>query len=1139
MPSFRGRGSAFVLVLGLALFALPGIALAQGVCGTAAGLFQIDGQFYSANGLVDWAQGDSGQGVFDASGNPLLTPSIHDRDPHWAGNATDMTAFSGSGNKNNDDISPGEQPWSWGPGSGPAKNDLTDVYAHSARVSDHLWLFLGASTRANNGASHIDFEFNQAGFTRLGTTSGTIVGNGSDAGRTAGIDFIVSVDYTDGGSVPVVSFRTWQWVGDHFEFVPEDLDPAAVFVCTNDTDVPAPPWGAIAPNGDPSDTVIPYQFVEIGVDLTALMVDPSVFCTDVSTLLFKTRSAPSFTAELKDLALYPFSILEPPACAITPDRESICEGETVELCTPEAPAGANYSYAWSGPGGPYADAPCITTGLTGTYSVVVTDLDTGCASEGCSYDLVVHPLPPCTITADTNVICADGSARFCGPEAPAGSAYSYQWDGPAGPYPDQRCLDVTAEGMYSLTVTDLGTGCQSAGSCQATLTVHPLPESSITGAGLICQDGQAELCGPEGNFEYRWDGPAGPYGDVRCILTSTAGTYRLVIVDRGTGCVSTPAVHELLVAGNPGCEITGPASVCPDSFIELCGPEGDFTYSWEGPGGPYPDQACIEVQEPGAYQLTVGDSNGCLSVCEHEVTLDANVSASELEDLWLCTGERAEFCVTASGTGPLTFQWFHDGSPIEGATDNCYAIPSLSGGDVGTYSVDVSGKCNTVTRSASLDLADVEVSSLTNLYLCEGQTAEICPVVTGRGPFTYTWRHDGMILAGQNDSCLVIDEVTDLDEGEYCVTVQGYCGDPVEACGTLYVGTCEEFCGLTQGFYGNAGGKWNGLTTLELLDQLITAESPLRVGVLGVRSVTFAEGSEECVINLLPGGGPAKSLPEGLGDVEVDPTLCETDPPLQHMPGRLRNILLAQTITLSLNVRLDPNLNDMDICGFMIMIPILPGPDGLHGTGDDIPDNDHPRFVEIAPSVLDALDALELDHTVWGLLTLANRSLAGNLPFDLNLGDVAGAVGSINDLVDECALTIHCEAPVEAQAEGGRPLERLDSLDDGQPTVGARPDRPVFGMNLLSASPIQTSSGLRVHFSLPEESRVRFAVFDVTGRIVAEVPESVSGAGEHTMDLDLDRSRSTASGVYFLRLEARGVETGTAYVKNHKMILIR
>jgi hypothetical protein len=97
------------------------------------------------------------------------------------------------------------------------------------------------------------------------------------------------------------------------------------------------------------------------------------------------------------------------------------------------------------------------------------------------------------------------------------------------------------------------------------------------------------------------------------------------------------------------------------------------------------------------------------------------------------------------------------------------------------------------------------------------------------------------------------------------------------------------------------------------------------------------------------------------------------------------------------------------LCEQVIMIPILPGPDGIRGTEDDVPDNEHPRIVSISPDVFAALDALGLPHTAGGALALANLALAAALPPSVvvSLGDIVTAVGSVNDLVDECALTIH------------------------------------------------------------------------------------------------------------------------------------
>jgi hypothetical protein len=1104
-------------------------------CGIAAGQFQIDGQFYSSSGYIDWAQGPAGQGVFDGSGMPLLSPSLYDRDPHWAGGAVDPDHFAGEGNKNDDYIGLGEEPWTWGPGNGPQKNDLTDIYAYSIVMNDEIWLILGACTRANNGSSHIDFEFNQQGFYKTGETSGLVVGNGPDGGRTAGVDFIVSVDYTSGGTVPVASFRRWLATGSDFGFVAVTPDPGQVYACTNTTTVPAPPWGAVAPDGSAATEVIPYQFVEVAMNLTLLQIDPSVFCTDVSTLLFKTRSAASFTASLKDLALYQFSIIPPPECAITYDDDSICDGETATFCGPEG----DLTYTWTGPEGFTSGDRCIEIDVPGVYELMLLDNLSGCEGGPCSHELIVNSPPPCDISYDDDAICDGGSAQFCGPEAPYGSTYTYEWHGPGEPYSNQRCITVTQDGLYTLDVTDDSTGCSSTSTCEQYLTVHQLPPCDIQGPPFICSGFDAELCGPEDDdYSYEWDGPSPPYPDTSCITVDETGTYTLTVTDNVTRCSSGTCEHELQVGDPPPCEITGPDAICDGDEGRLCGPEGDYTYEWEGPGGDYPDTRCITVTEEGTYGLRVEDQYGCVSTCDHTLAVNNGTEAGELTDLWLCTGERAEFCVEVTGTPPFSYVWRKDGEVIAGATDSCYVIDSITAGDVGEYCVQVQGLCgDPLRRCAELTLADVTISELNDLFLCPDQSGEFCVTPSGKGPFSYQWKQNGEVIPGATDSCYAVEAATESDEGIYCVVVQGACGDPVEGCGILIVGTCELFCTKTQGFYGNYGGKWHGMTTLELLQSLITSQSPLVVGVVGKRSVTFPDGAERCVIELLPAGGPPAALKQPMGDLTIDPVTCDVG---QHFPlknGRIRNILLGQTITLSLNTRLDPFLSNLPICELMIAVPALPGPDGILGTEDDVPDpNAEPRIRWIPESVLDALSALSLPQTAGGLLELANLGLAGEDTEGAGPSGINQAVSAVNELFDDCALTVACEdadiwfADVVADPSSG------EEPQASEVTLAEDPEPPVE-FELSVTSPVKGSS--TISFAVPERSRVEVALFDASGRMVMRMEDRTVPAGLTRLPLDMDSRRRMPAGVYFVRVQATGLETGRRIGRAQKMILVR
>src|SRR5690554_5242375 len=61
-----------------------------------------------------------------------------------------------------------------------------------------------------------------------------------------------------------------------------------------------------------------------------------------------------------------------------------------------------------------------------------------------------------------------------------------------------------------------------------------------------------------------------------------------------------------------------------------------------------------------------------------------------------CVGESGELKITATGTQPLTYQWYHNGSPT-GTNTNILSFASFVAGDDGDYYCEVSNSGGSVT----------------------------------------------------------------------------------------------------------------------------------------------------------------------------------------------------------------------------------------------------------------------------------------------------------------------------------------------------------------------------------------------------------------------------------------------------------
>ena len=102
------------------------------------------------------------------------------------------------------------------------------------------------------------------------------------------------------------------------------------------------------------------------------------------------------------------------------------------------------------------------------------------------------------------------------------------------------------------------------------------------------------------------------------------------------------------------------------------------------------------------YNIRLWSTNG---IGNYTVAVEATVPLSfdsQPRDLIVTEGEDAFFSVAASGSGPFSYQWLADGSPIVGENDDHLTIFAASLFEDGTeYSVQISNSVETVTSNTA------------------------------------------------------------------------------------------------------------------------------------------------------------------------------------------------------------------------------------------------------------------------------------------------------------------------------------------------------------------------------------------------------------------------------------------------------
>ena len=290
---------------------------------------------------------------------------------------------------------------------------------------------------------------------------------------------------------------------------------------------------------------------------------------------------------------------------------------------------------------------------------------------------------------------------------------------------------------------------------------------------------------------------------------SDAGSYHVIVTNTVGSATSEAAEVAVVAAPNILTQPEGGFASLGGEFVlsvEANG-SGDVTYQWRVDGVVLEGETKnvlrlseLKLSDAGAYSVEVVNEAGITMSDEAEVQVLIPVTMIEHpQNQSVLEGSLVLFEAVMSGSNPIAYQWYFDGSPIEGAVGASLRIENSSSESEGDYYLVASNSVSTVTSEAGtlvVNLPPTVASHPAGGTVVKGDDTTLVVEVTGTGPFTYKWQRDGVDIGGATEPTLILADVGAGDDALYTVLVENPYGiivsDPAKLDVTLAVSITAE-----------------------------------------------------------------------------------------------------------------------------------------------------------------------------------------------------------------------------------------------------------------------------------------------------------------------------------------------------------
>jgi len=201
----------------------------------------------------------------------------------------------------------------------------------------------------------------------------------------------------------------------------------------------------------------------------------------------------------------------------------------------------------------------------------------------------------------------------------------------------------------------------------------------------------------------------------------------------------------------------------------------------------------VQLSNAGSYSVLVVNNYGFTNSAGAVLVVQAAPTiTSQPTNQTVAAGGSATFCVTASGTSPLSYQWQFNGSNIGGATNSLLVLENVQFADGGYYSVQVTNRFGSVLSTyagLTVQAPPVITTQPADQTIPVGGTAIFSSVATGSLPMSYQWVFDGPtnLTSGDNDTTLIIFAVQPANAGACALIVSNAFGVTISSNAILTV----------------------------------------------------------------------------------------------------------------------------------------------------------------------------------------------------------------------------------------------------------------------------------------------------------------------------------------------------------------